>query len=191
MLDYLFYIHDVDTELAQTAQQQNAADLALLTQVVALEPEAFDKSGEASFYAGFTVLAMIHELASRGGITLALAPLLLSALEEAFTDIQYGLEHIKPKEVRTLLAEFFEHDDNGTRKKSDDTYYLDFSIPTDGSFVQEGIEAIALNVVNAALDGGEANNPALDTSGAVSLYHLAFDLKTRDLDINSGHYSII
>jgi hypothetical protein len=190
-LDYLFYQHDVDSMLAATDAQQNLADAKLLASVVALQPETFDPSGEASLYAGFTTFAMLEQLAFRDGLTTVSPRLLLGAVTDAVKDIEYGLSHLEDSELLTALSTVFDFDDNGTAKTKDDVFYLNFKVTTNGSFAQESAEFLAMNALNQALDGGERGNERfLQTGGSDSWYHLTFNVATQDLDIHSGHYML-
>jgi len=85
-LDYLYYKHDVALTLATTPEQEAQANLDLLSGLVAVQPQTFDKFGEASLYAGATTLAMVGLLADSGELNL-LSPTQLST---ALTDEERG-----------------------------------------------------------------------------------------------------
>ena len=88
-LDRLFRRHDVASAEADTAEEQAAADLRLLKQILRFEPGDLDAEG--SLYGGLAVLAMIEQLAAGGHLDLLGPRKLAGAVQEAVEDIGRGL----------------------------------------------------------------------------------------------------
>jgi hypothetical protein len=178
-LDYLSYRHDIASAHALTPAAQAQADATLLASVVALNSH-YDP--EAALYAGATSLGMIGSLALHGFLNV-LSPLqLVVALSDAVHDIQFGLKHLPQGELADALNFIFEP--SGTPN----VFVFDFSIRTT-SFKQELLETVAMNTLNAILDGGEADNAPLHTGfplPGTSHYELAYNAATGDLDLNAA-----
>ena len=67
-------------------------------------------------------------------------------------------------------------------------FVFDFAIKTT-SFKQELLETVAMNTLNAVIDGGEADNVPLATGfpfPGTSHYELAYNAITGDLDLNAA-----
>jgi len=106
--DYLYYVHDVQSQNALTTDEQIAADINLITALAARVPEndpTFDP--EESFYAGLVITAISAKVIIEGGFV---DP---SLLIEAGSDIQYGLENFtkqESKSVSKVLGDIFAFD---------------------------------------------------------------------------------
>jgi hypothetical protein len=181
IIDYFSYVHDVRS--SQTGPVYNAAqaqaDAQLLSSVVAVNSH-FDP--EAALYAGSISLGMIGSLALHGFLNVLSPFQLLGALVDAVRDIDYGLDHLPPAELVDALNFIFEPtSDPGV-------FVFDFAIRTT-SFRQEFIEVVAMNTLNAIIDGGEADNVPLSTGfpfPGTSNYELAYNAITGDLDLNAA-----
>ena len=186
LLDYRFYLHDVASSQAGQGYtpKQAAADFALLTSVVKLDA-SYDP--EASLYAGLTTFVMVGRLVAHGQLNLLPPAVLLSALEDAVNDVQYGVENLSQGELITALNLLFEPDPIQPL-----VFNFDFSITT-SSPIEELYEFAALNTLNTALDFGESDEAPLDTGSQVpfllipgtSEYRLSYSLIEHDLDLLS------
>lgn len=181
VLDYFSYVHDVRS--SQTGPVYNAAqaqaDATLLGSVVALNSH-YDP--EAALYAGATSLGMIGSLALHGFLSVLSPFQLLGALTDAVKDIDWGLDHLPPSELVDALNFIFEPSGDPN------VFVFDFSIKTT-SFRQELLEVVAMNTLNAVIDGGEADNVPLNTGfpfPGTSHYELAYNAITGDLDLNAA-----
>jgi hypothetical protein len=179
-LDYLFYRHDVvSNDVGEPYDRGQAkADASLVKSLIKLDA-SYDP--EASFYAGGATLAMIGRLAINDKLHILPPKVLLTAVEDAVGDIQYGLENLPQQELAVALGSLFEPtSDPGV-------FAFDFEVETT-SIRQEFIEYVALNALNDAIDFGEADDAPLDTGfpvGGVSEYQLTFNIANRDLDFVS------
>ena len=181
IIDYFSYVHDVRS--SQTGPVYNAlqaqADAQLLASVVAVDSH-FDP--EAALYAGSISLGMIGSLALHGFLNVLSPFQLLGALTDAVKDIDYGLDHLPPAELADALNFIFEPTGDPH------VFVFDFAIRTT-SFRQEFAEVIAMNTLNAIIDGGEADNVPLSTGfpfPGTSYYELAYNAITGDLDLNAA-----
>jgi hypothetical protein len=181
IIDYFSYVHDVRSSQAgpvyNAAQAQ--ADAQLLSSVVAVNSH-FDP--EAALYAGSISLGMIGSLALHGFLNVLSPFQLLIALVDAVKDIDYGLDHLPPDELADALNFIFEP------SADPDVFVFDFAIKT-SSFRQELVEVVAMNTLNAIIDGGEADNAPLATGfpfPGTSHYELAYNAITGDLDLNAA-----
>jgi hypothetical protein len=182
IIDYVSYVHDVRS--SQTGPVYNAlqaqADAALLGSVVAIDSH-YDP--EAALMAGVISFGMVGSLALHGFLN-TLSPFqLLFALNDAVHDIQYGLQHQPPGELANALNFIFEPSGNDPN-----VFVFDFAIKTT-SFKQELLEVVAMNTLNAIIDGGEADNAPLHTGfpfPGTSHYELAYNAATGDLDLNAA-----
>jgi hypothetical protein len=179
-LDYLFYRHDVvSNDVGEPYNRAQArADASLVKSLIKLDA-SYDP--EASFYAGGATLAMIGRLAINDKLHFLSPKVLITAVEDAVSDIQYGLENLPQQELVAALDGLFEPtSDPGV-------FAFDFEVKTK-SIRQEFIEYVALNVLNDAVDFSEADDAPLDTGfpvSGVSEYQLTFNVLTRDLDLLS------
>jgi hypothetical protein len=180
LLDYLFYRHDVvSNEVGEAYNRAQArADASLVKSLIKLDA-SYDP--EASFYAGGTTLAMIGRLAINDKLHFLSPKVLITAVEDAVGDIQYGLENLPQQELIVALGALFEP------TPETGVFAFDFEIETT-SARQEFVEYLALNALNAAIDFGEADDAPLDTGfpvSGVSEYQITFNVLTRDLDLLS------
>jgi hypothetical protein len=101
-LDYRFYRHDVESSLADTPAEQEAADLRLIRSIDKLSDRQL-ADPEASLYAGLASIAI-------GGQALvnnpdrALADKLLPYLDNALDDIADGLAGLSPREFSKAIS---------------------------------------------------------------------------------------
>jgi hypothetical protein len=178
ILDYFSYVHDVASSQSGPGYTplQAQADATLLSSVVALNSH-YDP--EAALYAGATSLGMIGSLALHGFLNVLSPFQLVVALSDAVHDIQFGLKHLPKGELANALNLIFE--------PSGGEFVFEFSIKTT-SFKQELLEAVAMNTLNAIIDGGEADNAPLNTGffPGTSHYELAYNAITGDLDLNTA-----
>jgi hypothetical protein len=181
IIDYFSYVHDVRS--SQTGSVYNAlqaqADAQLLSSVVAVDSH-FDP--EAALYAGSISLGMIGSLALHGFLNVLSPFQLLGALVDAVKDIDYGLDNLPADEVADALNFIFEP------SADPNVFVFDFAIRTT-SFRQEHVEVVAMNTLNAIIDGGEADNTPLSTGfpfPGTSHYELAYNAITGDLDLNAA-----
>jgi hypothetical protein len=180
LLDYLFYRHDVvSNDVGEPYDRGQAkADASLVKSLIKLDA-SYDP--EASFYAGGATLAMIGRLAINDKLHILPPKVLLTAVEDAVGDIQYGLENLPQQELAVALGSLLEPTSNPG------VFAFDFEVETT-SIRQEFIEYVALNALNDAIDFGEADDAPLDTGfpvGGVSEYQLTFNIANRDLDFVS------
>ena len=180
LLDYLFYRHDVaSNDVGEPYNRGQAkADASLIKSLITLDA-SYDP--EASFYAGGTSLAMIGRLAINDKLHLLPPKVLISAVEDAVGDIQYGLENLPQQELLAALGILFEPTSDPR------VFAFDFEVETT-SIRQEFFEYVALNALNDAIDFGEAEDVPLDTGfplSGVSEYQLTFNITNRDLDFVS------
>ena len=179
-LDYLFYKHDVasnDVGEAYTRGQAKA-DASLVKSLIKLDA-SYDP--EASLYAGGSTFAMIGRLALNDKLHLLPPKVLITAVEDAVGDIQYGLENLPQQELVAALGILF-----GPTSETG-VFAFDFEVETT-SIRQEFIEYVALNALNDSIDFGEVDDSPLDTGfpvSGVSEYRLTFEVATRDLDFLS------
>ena len=179
-LDYLFYKHDVasnDVGEAYTRGQAKA-DASLVKSLIKLDA-SYDP--EASLYAGGSTFAMIGRLALNDKLHLLPPKVLITAVEDAVGDIQYGLENLPQQELVAALGILFEP------TSETGVFAFDFEVETT-SIRQEFIEYVALNALNDSIDFGEVDDSPLDTGfpvSGVSEYRLTFEVATRDLDFLS------
>ncbi|ANY83421.1 hypothetical protein BB934_34620 (plasmid) [Microvirga ossetica] len=179
-LDYLFYKHDVasnDVGEAYTRGQAKA-DASLVKSLIKLDA-SYDP--EASLYAGGSTFAMIGRLAINDKLHFLPPKVLITAVEDAVGDIQYGLENLPQQELVAALGTLFEP------TSETGVFAFDFEVETT-STGQEFIEYIALTVLNDAIDFDEIDDAPLDTGfpvSGVSEYRLTFEVATRDLDFLS------
>ena len=181
IIDYFSYVHDVRS--SQTGPLYNAAqaqaDAQLLSSVVAVDSH-FDP--EAALYAGSISLGMIGSLALHGFLNVLSPFQLIGALTDAVRDIDWGLDHLPPDELADALNFIFEP------SADPEIFVFDFAIRTT-SFREEFVEVIAMNTLNAIIDGGEADNAPLSTGfpfPGTSNYELAYNAITGDLDLNAA-----
>jgi hypothetical protein len=177
-LDYLFYVHDVMSAQAGTGytQQQALADRTLLTSIDNL---SLGHDPEAHLYAGIVGLGMIGDLGIHGDLGVLSSTQLLTGLEDAAKDIQYGLDHLPSTELAQALGEIL------TPTSDPNTFAFDFSITTT-SFQQEYYEFLAMNALNAALDFGASDYTVLNTGfpfPGTTDYELTYNVVTHDLDL--------
>jgi hypothetical protein len=176
-LDYLFYRHDVasnDVGEAYTRGQAKA-DVSLIKSLIRLDA-SYDP--EASLYAGSATFAMVGRLAINDKLHLLPPKVLVAAVEDSVSDIQYGLENLPEEELAVALGRLFESTPEGL-------FTFDFDVTT-RSLREEFVEYVALNALNDALDSGEADDAPLDTGlpvSGVSEYQLTFNVANRDLDL--------
>jgi hypothetical protein len=181
IIDYYAYVHDVQSSLTgpvYTALQAQA-DATLLGAVVALDSH-YDP--EAALMAGVISFGMVGSLALHGYLNVLSPFQLIGALTDAVRDIDYGLDHLPPAELADALNFIFEPTGDPN------VFVFDFSIRTT-SFRQELVEVIAMNTLNAIIDGGEADNGPLSTGfpfPGTSDYHLAYNAITGDIDHTAG-----
>ena len=179
-LDYLFYKHDVasnDVGEAYTRGQAKA-DASLVKSLIKLDA-SYDP--EASLYAGGSTFAMIGRLAINDKLHFLPPKVLITAVEDAVGDIQYGLENLPQQELVAALGSLFEP------TSETGVFAFDFEVETT-SIRQEFIEYVALNALNDSIDFGEVDDSPLDTGfpvSGVSEYRLTFEVATRDLDFLS------
>ena len=179
-LDYLFYKHDVasnDVGEAYTRGQAKA-DASLVKSLIKLDA-SYDP--EASLYAGGSTFAMIGRLAINDKLHFLPPKVLITAVEDAVGDIQYGLENLPQQELVAALGTLFEP------TSETGVFAFDFEVETT-SIRQEFIEYVALNALNDSIDFGEVDDSPLDTGfpvSGVSEYRLTFEVATRDLDFLS------
>ncbi|ANY83074.1 hypothetical protein BB934_33250 (plasmid) [Microvirga ossetica] len=136
---------------------------------------------EASLYAGGSTFAMIGRLAINDKLHFLPPKVLITAVEDAVGDIQYGLENLPQQELVAALGTLFEP------TSETGVFAFDFEVETT-STGQEFIEYIALTVLNDAIDFDEIDDAPLDTGfpvSGVSEYRLTFEVATRDLDFLS------
>ncbi len=181
IIDYFSYVHDVRS--SQTGPVYNLAqaqaDAQLLGSVVAFNSR-YDP--EVALYAGSISLGMIGSLALHGFLNVLSPFQLLGALTDAVKDIDYGLDHLPGEELADALNFIFEPTGDPN------VFVFDFAIKTT-SFRQEFVEVIAMNTLNAIIDGGEADNAPLSTGfpfPGTSHYELAYNAMTGDLDLNAA-----
>ncbi len=181
IIDYFSYVHDVRSSQAGPVYNiaQAQADALLLSSVVAVDSH-YDP--EASLYAGSISLGMIGSLALHGFLNVLSPFQLIGALTDAVRDIDYGLDNLPPDELADALNFIFEP------TADPEIFVFDFAIRTT-SFRQEFVEVIAMNTLNAIIDGGEADNVPLSTGfpfPGTSNYELAYNAITGDLDLNAA-----
>jgi hypothetical protein len=181
IIDYFSYVHDVRS--SQTGPVYNLAqaqaDAQLLGSVVAFDSR-YD--AEVALYAGSISLGMIGSLALHGFLNVLSPFQLLGALTDAVKDIDYGLDNLEGEELEDALNFIFEPTGDPN------VFVFDFAIKTT-SFRQEFAEVIAMNALNAIIDGGEADNSPLTTGfpfPGTSHYELAYNAMTGDLDLNAA-----
>lgn len=179
-LDYLFYRHDVvSNDVGEPYNRAQArADASLVKSLIKLDA-SYDP--EASLYAGGTTLAMIGRLAINDKLDFLSPKVLITAFEDAVSDIQYGFENLPQRELAVALGSLFEP------TSETGVFAFNFEVATT-SIRQEFVEYLALNALNDALDFGEADDIPLETGfpvSGVSEYRLTFDVVTRDLDFLS------
>jgi hypothetical protein len=177
-LDYLFYVHDVMSAQAGPGytQQQALADITLLTSIDKLN---VGHDAEASLYAGIVGLGMIGDLGIHGDLGLLSSTQLLTGLEDAAKDIQFGLDHLPSGELAQALGGIL------TPTGDPSTFAFDFSITTN-SVQQEFYEFVAMNALNTALDFGESDYTVLNTGfpfPGTTDYALTYNVVTHDLDL--------
>jgi hypothetical protein len=177
-LDYLFYVHDVMSAQAGSGytQQQALADISLLTSIDKLNV-SYDP--EASLYAGIAGLGMIGDLGIHGDLGLLSSNQLLTGLEDAAKDIQFGLDHLSSGELAQALTGIFQPTSDPS------TFAFDFSITTT-TYQQEYYEFLAMNALNTALDFGESDYTVLNTGfpfPGTTDYELTYNVVTHDLDL--------
>ncbi|WP_201865083.1 hypothetical protein [Microvirga soli] len=180
VLDYLFYRHDVaSNDVGERYDRAQAkADASLVKSLIKLDA-SYDP--EASFYAGGATLAMIGRIAINDKLHFLSPNLLITAVEDAVGDIQYGLENLPQQELIVALGALFEP------TPETGVFTFDFEVETT-SVRQEFVEYLALNALNDAVDFGEADDAPLNTGfpvSGVSDYQITFNLLTRDLDLLS------
>ena len=178
-LDYLFYRHDVaSNDVGEPyTQEQARADASLVKSLIKLDA-SYDP--EASLYAGSANFAMIGRLAINDELHFLPPKVLITAVEDAVGDIQYGLENLPEEELVAALGTLFEPTSEGV-------FTFEFDVTTT-SLREEFVEYIALNALNDAIDFGEADDAPLDTGfpvAGISEYQLTFNLVSRDLDFVS------
>ena len=149
-LDYLFYKHDVasnDVGEAYTRGQAKA-DASLVKSLIKLDA-SYDP--EASLYAGGSTFAMIGRLAINDKLHFLPPKVLITAVEDAVGDIQYGLENLPQQELIAALGTLFEP------TSETGVFAFDFEVETT-SIRQEFIEYVALNALNDSIDFGEVDD---------------------------------
>jgi hypothetical protein len=179
-LDYLFYRHDVvSNDVGEPySRAQARADASLVKSLIRLDA-SYDP--EASLYAGGATLAMIGRLAINDKLQILPPKVLLTGVQDAVGDIQYGLENLPQQELAAALGTLFEP------TSEPGVFAFDFEVETT-SVRQEFVEYLALSALNDAIDFGETDDAPLDTGfpvNGVSEYRLTFDVATRDLDFLS------
>jgi hypothetical protein len=179
-LDYLFYRHDVvSSDVGDPyTRAQASADAALVKSLIKLDA-SYDP--EASVYAGFTSFAMMGRLALHDQLDLLSPRVLVAVTQDAASDIQYGLEHLPPRELVAALDALFEPTSQAGG------FAFTFEVTTT-SLKQELVERIAVHALNHALDFGEADDAPLNTGfpvSGVSEYQITFNVFTHGLDFLS------
>ena len=97
-LDYAFYRHDVGTGLADTAAEQQAADLALLRRIDNMSNKQLSDP-EASLYAGAATIGIAGQALVRNPDA-ALANKVLPYINDAIDNIETGLSELNQGEAR-------------------------------------------------------------------------------------------
>jgi hypothetical protein len=178
IIDYYSYVHDVRSSqvgpLYNAAQAQ--ADAQLLGAVVVVDSH-YDP--EAALMAGVISLGMVGSLALHGYLNVLSPFQLVTAISDAVNDIEYGLKNLPEGELDQALNFIFEP------TADPEIFVFDFAIRTT-SFRQEFLEVIAMNALNAIIDGGEADNEPLSTGfpfPGTSHYELLYNAATGDIDL--------
>lgn len=101
-LDFLFYRHDVATDLADTPKEDKVKDLELIRRIGGLNENQLDDP-EVSFYAGAATVAFSARLLVNDPEP-GLAKKLVPYLEDALDNIETGLFGLSPKEFGKAIS---------------------------------------------------------------------------------------
>ena len=102
VLDYLFYRHDVASDLADSPAEDRAKDLELIRRIGGLNDNQLDDP-EVSFYAGAATIAFSARLLVNDPER-ALAKKLVPYMEDALDDIEAGLFGLSPTEFGKAIS---------------------------------------------------------------------------------------
>jgi hypothetical protein len=179
--DFYYYVHDYQSNNADTLEEQAAADINLIT-ALTFGDSSYANDPEATFYDGIATVGLLGRLAVTDQFDpLENNPVLLAtALVDSATDIEFGLEHFSKKELKVALDTWFEP--SGKKQFS-----FGFEIETQ-TFFEEITEAAVINALVRALN--ESNDPVVHTTSGpftagTSEYELVYKVKSHDLDLIS------
>jgi len=177
--DYYYYVHDFQSNNANTSEEQAEADINLINSLT-FNDSSYANDPEATFYDGIVTVGLLGRLAVTDQFDLLDPGLLTSAIADAATDIEFGLDSFSKKELNVALDTLFE----ASGKKQ---FSLGFEITTQ-SFSEELIEAAVINSVVLAIN--ESDDPPVNTTSlpflvGTSEYEFVYNVKSHDLDLIS------